>query len=98
VSELQIQRCRRCGTAWFPDRLRCPQCGGREWHRVPAGEGIVEEETSVRRPPAPDGGLVRLGSVRLDAGPVVIARLEEDVGAGRYVRLDAGADGSVRAR
>ncbi len=98
MSELEIQQCGRCGAAWFPDRLRCPRCGAREWQRVPAGQGTVEEETSIHRPPARDGAPVRLGSVRLDAGPVVIARLQEDVGCGRRVHLEAGADGIVRAR
>jgi len=98
VSELEIQQCLRCSAAWFPDRLRCPGCGARKWQRVPAGEGTVEQDTWVHRPPAPDGAPVRLGSIRLDAGPIVIARLQEDVGTGRRVRLDSGADGVVRAR
>jgi uncharacterized OB-fold protein len=72
VTELQIQRCSACAAHWFPERLRCPKCGGRlQW--VPAGEGTVEQHTTLRR----QNGTT-LASVRLDAGPVVIARLTDE--------------------
>jgi uncharacterized OB-fold protein len=94
MSELTILVCRRCGSTWFPDRLWCAVCGGRDFERVAAGVGVVEEETELHRPPGP----VRLGSVRLDAGPVVIARLGEGIVAGGRVRLDEDGDAAVWAR
>jgi len=92
MTELQIQRCDACATAWFPERLRCPSCGSADLDNTPAGEGSVEEETTLRR----TANKERLGSVRLDAGPVVIARLDEGVTTGARVRLDT--NGAIRAR
>jgi uncharacterized OB-fold protein len=89
VSELQIFRCGGCGLHLFPERLRCPRCGGVRFDRVPAGPGRVEEQTRLR-----DG--VRLGSVRLDAGPVVVARLEGDPSG--EVILEQHADGAISNR
>jgi len=98
MTELEIQRCERCGTMAFPDRLWCPGCGcGRgELHHVPAGPGRIEEETTLRRPPAAEP--VRLGTVRLQNGPLVIARLAADAGPGTQVRLDRSAEGAIWAR
>jgi uncharacterized OB-fold protein len=88
VSELQIFHCTACGVHLFPERLRCPRCGGRSFERVPAGPGRVEERTRLRDGP-------RLGSVRLDKGPVVIARVEVDTEA---VRLEHRPDGAITAQ
>jgi uncharacterized OB-fold protein len=93
LTELQIQRCDKCDTHLFPERLRCPGCGGTELRHVPAGRGRVEEDTTLRRPQPG----VRLGSIRLDAGPVVIARLGDDSG-GEKVRLEQTPDGAIHAR
>jgi uncharacterized OB-fold protein len=88
VTELQIQRCTSCAAHWFPDRLRCPDCGGALQH-TGAGEGRVEEQTTLRRTSG-----ARLASVRLDAGPVVIARRADDARATR-VRLTVTDDGAI---
>ena len=100
MTELQIQRCERCGTSAFPDRLWCPRCGAGELRHLPAGPGNVEQETILRRPPAPapDADPVRLGTVRLEAGPMVIARLAVGAGPGTRVRLERVAEGAVWAR
>jgi len=94
VTELQIQRCERCGTHAFPDRLWCPGCGAGELRHVAAGPGRVEEETSLRR----SAESVRLGTVRLDSGPVVIARLATGAEAGARVRLERTNHGTIWAR
>jgi uncharacterized OB-fold protein len=94
LTELQIQRCESCGAHLFPERLRCSNCGGTELRHVPAGPGHLEEETTLRRPQPG----VRLGSIRLAAGPVVIARLADGAGAGMEVRLDQIPDGAIHAR
>jgi uncharacterized OB-fold protein len=94
VTELQIQRCEQCGTSAFPDRLWCPGCGARALQHVPAGPGRVEEETTLRRSAEP----VQLGTVRLDSGPLVIARLATHTSAGTEVRLERITEGAIWAR
>lgn len=94
MSELQIQRCERCETSLFPDRLWCPGCGAGTLQHVPAGPGRVEEETTLRRSAEP----VRLGTVRLDSGPLIIARLATDTGAGAQVRLERTTERTIWAR
>ncbi len=94
MTELEIQRCERCGVNAFPDRLWCPGCRAGELRHVAAGPGRVEEETTLRRSAEP----VRLGTVRLDSGPLVIARLATGAGTGTQVRLDRTAEGPIWAR
>jgi uncharacterized OB-fold protein len=94
MTELEIQHCERCGTSAFPDRLWCPGCGAPELQHAPAGPGRVEEETTLRRAAEP----VRLGTVRLDSGPMVIVRLATDAGAGTQVRLERTTEGTIWAR
>jgi uncharacterized OB-fold protein len=97
VSELQIMRCSHCGEAAFPDRLRCPQCGGDSFTRVPAGPGRVEEETTLRRPPVEGEEQIRVGSVRLETGPMLVVRLARLACAGARVTVDESADGALWA-
>ncbi|HJS96936.1 MAG TPA: hypothetical protein VJ741_21890, partial [Solirubrobacteraceae bacterium] len=80
----------------FPDRLWCPGCGAGTLRHVPAGPGRVEEETTLRRSAEP----IRLGTVRLDSGPLVIARLGTgtDTGAGTQVRLERTTERTIWAR
>ncbi len=61
---------------------------------VPAGPGRIEEETTLRRAAEP----TRLGTVRLDSGPLVIARLANQAGAGAHVRLERTPEGAIWAR
>ena len=65
-----------------------------------AGPGRVEEETTLLRPPstAPADEPVRLGTVRLASGPLIIARLATGVGPGTRVRLDRAATRTIWAR
>ena len=97
MSELQIMRCSACGRAMFPDRLRCPHCSAGSFTRIPAGAGLVEEETTLRRPPAEDGEQVRIGSVRLDAGPMLVVRLDPLARAGARVTIVQADDGALWA-
>ena len=100
MTELEIQRCERCEKSAFPDRLWCPGCGAAELRHQPAGPGRVEEETTLRRPPATaaQDESVRLGTVRLHAGPLVIARLAPGAGAGIQVRLERTTACAIWAR
>jgi uncharacterized OB-fold protein len=92
--ELEIQRCERCEANAFPDRLWCPACGAGEFRHVAAGPGRVEEETTLRRSAEP----IRLGTVRLDSGPLIIARLDTGTGPGTQVRLERAAERTIWAR
>jgi uncharacterized OB-fold protein len=94
MTELRIQRCEACGTSAFPDRLWCPGCGAGTWQHVAAGPGRVEEETTLRR----SAETVRLGTVRLESGPLVIARLATHTGAGTEVQLECTSEGAIWAR
>jgi uncharacterized OB-fold protein len=96
LRELLIQRCDRCGIALFPDRLRCPRCGASGFTRVAAGSGVVEEQTTLPSAGAGDEREVRLGSVRLLAGPVVVARLDERDTTGAVVHLMVDSGGAIR--
>lgn len=94
MTELQIQRCEACGTNAFPDRLWCPGCGAGKFQHVPAGPGCVEQETTLRRAAEP----TRLGTVRLESGPLIIARLDIGAHAGTRVRLERTSEGTIWAR
>jgi uncharacterized OB-fold protein len=94
MTELQIQRCEACARNLFPDRLWCPDCGGETLQHVPAGPGRVEEETTLRRSAEP----IRLGTVRLDSGPLVIARLSTGAETGAQVRLERTTERTIWAR
>lgn len=80
----------------FPDRLWCPGCGAADQslRHVPAGPGHVEEQTTLRRAAEP----TRVATVRLEAGPVIIARLATDTQAGTRVRLERTSEGTIWAR
>ena len=86
--------CLGCGRGAFPRPSWCPACGADRWREEELGAGTIEETTFVRR--APGRALahpVRLGSVRLDVGPVVVARLLPGASAGCrvWLELDGGA-------
>lgn len=97
MSELQIMRCSSCEAAAFPDRLRCSHCGATCFSHIPAGPGIVEEETTLRRPPGQVGEPIRIGSVRLNVGPMLVVRLAPQAGQGARVVIEQNADGTLRA-
>jgi uncharacterized OB-fold protein len=86
MSVLHVSACRACSWQGFPERLWCPACGSDEVGSVPADLGTVEDATLMRRAPGravPEP--VRLGTVRIEGGGRVVARLES--GPGDRVRL-----------
>ncbi|HSK15503.1 MAG TPA: OB-fold domain-containing protein [Gaiellaceae bacterium] len=92
MSGLPVSACRACGWRGFPERIWCPACGGGEVDAVPAGPGVVEDATAVRR--APGRTLVepvRLGTVALDGGGRVVARLEAEPGVRVGLSVEDGA-------
>lgn len=95
---LCVSVCRTCGRKVFPPRVLCPGCGGASWKRERAGQGAVEEVTTVRQAVGAGGEVsVSLASVRLDAGPVVVAGLDGQAGPGDRVELVA-VDGAPVGR
>ena len=86
-----LQRCAECGTVPYPPRDACPSCLSVElsWVDV-APEGELLAETTIRtstnlyfRERAP----WRTGTVKLDAGPVIICHVHGDVKPHARVRL-----------
>lgn len=97
--ELRLQHCAACGHIAWPPRDACPGCLSTrlDWRETP-GAGTVIARTTVRtttdpyfreRTPWP------LATVRLDAGPVLMAHLHGDAGA--RVRVRAMLDKSGNA-
>ena len=98
MKPLGAGECARCGHVAFPRLLLCPRCSGSEWLPRVLEAGTVEETTVVRRMPGADPAApVSIGSVRADAGPVLVARLDPGVGRGDRVVL-ADIDGAPVAQ
>ncbi len=93
---MTVAECRSCGYLAYPPRILCPQCGGSEWKRRLADEGVVTEVT-VRRPVFKrrqlpwgnwlDQEAVRLAAVQSAIGVRIVARIPEGVEVGDRVRL-----------
>ncbi len=81
---LRVAVCGSCGQVAFPPPFLCPACGGREWRDGEAASGVLEAVA--------DRGETRLGTVRLDGGPLVIVRVEGDVRVGGEVSLSQDGD------
>jgi NAD(P)-dependent dehydrogenase (short-subunit alcohol dehydrogenase family) len=77
-----LQCCTECGAATYPPRDACPQCwGSLAWKDQPADATILAE-TTIRVTTDPyfrDHVPWRIGTVKLDAGPVALAHLHRDV-------------------
>jgi uncharacterized protein len=95
---LNVFRCTHCGTTLFPARYLCPACGGGEWTECDASRGTVSAATVVRyRVAAQSGADILLASVRTQAGPTVIARIDAALEPGDTVSLTLDAEHRIRA-
>ena len=81
-----VSRCEHCGWTGMPPRDWCPVCARNCVREARVRFGRVEQATIVRK--GISGSPVRLGSVRLDGGGVVLARLDAGVGQGQRARLE----------
>jgi uncharacterized OB-fold protein len=91
-----VSACDRCGWRGFPRRLWCPACGADALRDEEVSAGRVDDATLVRRAPGRGELSVQVGTVRLDGGGLLIARLE---GARVGDQVDvAVADGALVAR
>lgn len=96
-----LQVCEDCKTVIYPPRDCCPNCLSARlpFRDVPRG-GVLVAETTVRTSTDPyfrERTPWRVGSVKLDAGPVIVAHLHGDTVEGARVRLDFKLDKSGAA-
>jgi NAD(P)-dependent dehydrogenase (short-subunit alcohol dehydrogenase family)/uncharacterized OB-fold protein len=93
-----LQVCVDCRTVIYPPRDACPVClSPRLPFRSVDNDGTLVAETTVRVSTDPyfrERTPWRLGIVRLDCGPAVVAHLHGDAAEGARVRLDLKLDRS----
>ena len=95
---LILSRCGNCGMAFFPARLLCPNCGADQWRAEDAGEGVIEETTTVRQAAGHGEWQPRqLATVRLDSGPVIIAGIDRDYPPQTRVTVTASGGAALAA-
>lgn len=77
--EFQLQRCARCGEAFFPPSRACPRCWSRDVRWVAAsGRGTIHSFVVFRRPYHPayrDALPYTVAVVALEEGPRFLTRL-----------------------
>ena len=93
-----LQVCSDCGTVIYPPRDACPSCLSARIPFTPVENGgTLLAETTVRTSTDPyfrERTPWRVGTVRLDAGPIVVAHLHGDTVEGARVRLELKLDKS----
>lgn len=96
-----LQTCADCATVVYPPRDVCPAClSSRLPYRDMDGCGVLVAETTVRVSTDPyfrERVPWRIGTVKLDAGPALVAHLHGDAREGERVRLALKLDGSGSA-
>lgn len=81
VSEgIVVQECAGCRSHLFPERLRCPACGSREFRPVRTARGTVREVTGR---PGADRAIATVGA----AGATVLASVPATAQPGDDIRL-----------
>jgi uncharacterized OB-fold protein len=100
--QVALQRCLACGTAQYPPRALCVACLAQtlEWSATESEEGEVLAATVLHhsheatfREALP----MRVGLVRLDAGPTVVCFLDAGCTGGTRVQITARTDTTRRA-
>lgn len=101
----RLQQCDECGAVQYPPRDACARClsVALAWRDTPNGAQVIAE-TAIHASPDPyfrERLPWRIGTVKLDAGPVALAHLHGDVARGDRVRLalhlDKAAQGVIVA-
>jgi NAD(P)-dependent dehydrogenase (short-subunit alcohol dehydrogenase family)/uncharacterized OB-fold protein len=96
-----LQVCEDCKTVIYPPRDCCPAClSVRLPFRDVERGGVLVAETTVQISSEPyfrERTPWRVGTVKLDAGPLVVAHLHGDTREGQRVRLDLKLDKSGSA-
>lgn len=97
----EMQVCADCGAVQYPPREVCGAClgGWLEWREIPNG-GTLIATTTLRHSNDPyfrERLPWRIGTVKMDAGPAVVAHVHEDCGDTGRVRLALRLDRSGQA-
>lgn len=97
MTGVPLSTCDDCGWEGFPQRHWCPFCGTDALGERLEERGVVEDSTILRRAVGRPGRLlVRLGTIRLEGGAKIVARLDA-AGRGARVRVQL-VDGAPVAR
>jgi uncharacterized protein len=97
---MTMQRCTACGKAQYPPRELCSAClaDAFEWHEADAGEVLAVTTLHHSHEPAFRPQLpLRIGLVRLEAGPTVVCFLADGCQLGTRVWITARADALLEA-
>ena len=100
--KLALQRCTACGTVQYPPRELCVAClaDTLEWRVTDDACGEVLASTVLHHSHESAFCVMlpmRVGLVRLDAGPTAVCFLAEGCSAGMRVSVTARLDGEGRA-
>jgi uncharacterized OB-fold protein len=76
-----VSSCLACGWQGLPERLWCPSCQSDRVTSAAVSQGTLEERTTARRM------AVSIGSVRIEGGATLIARIEGGAAPGTLVEL-----------
>jgi NAD(P)-dependent dehydrogenase (short-subunit alcohol dehydrogenase family)/uncharacterized OB-fold protein len=97
----RLQRCAECGAVVYPPRDACPRClSPRLPFTAVSNGGVLLAATTTRVSTDPyfrERTPWRIGTVRLDCGPVVVAHLHGDLREDDRVRLEFKLDKSGQA-
>jgi uncharacterized OB-fold protein len=91
-----VAQCAGCGRLAFPAPLVCHRCGADSWQTSRIDTGVAEEVANVLHAVGGTSEAVTVGSVRLDDGPLVVARVLGDIEPGQPVRV-ARTEGGICA-
>src|SRR6185369_921825 len=96
-----LQRCEACGSFAYPAREACPSClsAGLSFVDAPR-RGILLAETTARVPSDVyfrERAPWRIGLVKMDCGPTIVAHLHADCTEGAPVRMSLQLDKSGQA-
>lgn len=102
IGRFELQRCNRCGTVQYPPREACHRCLSLElvWTQQPGAGELIAATTLFHSQSAYFRRRLpwRIGLVRLDDGPTLIAHLHEKTpGPSARVRISARLDRAGQA-
>jgi uncharacterized OB-fold protein len=98
---MRLQRCTACGMVQYPPRELCVAClaDALEWRTTDAETGEVLAVTLLHHSHDPSFNVqlpIRVGLVRLDAGPTAVCFLADNCAAGMRVNVVARPDHANR--
>jgi uncharacterized OB-fold protein len=85
---VEIWRCVKCRTGFFPQRLLCPRCHGAAFEPDRVYEAVVEEISVIRHMLGQtDWQPRRIASVRTSDGQRITVGLTDESGPGAVIEL-----------